>query len=139
MKFIFTFLLIITTSAIVNAQCNYTLILGDSYGDGWNGGQMILVQNGNTIVSLNGPNPSPNFTANDTTIIVAVTPGVPVDLIWNVAGNWPSEMSVTLMDENGMSVYSKPNNSELLALTTLSTSTPTCAPCNAVPSPGNTI
>ena len=139
MKFIFTVLLILTTGVFVNAQCNYTLILGDSYGDGWNGGQMIMVQNGDTIAVLNGPSPNPNLTANDTTIVVPVTPGFPVDLIWNISGNWPSEMLVTLLDENGMSVYSMPNNSETLALTTLSTSTPICAPCNGIPSPGNTL
>ena len=44
----------------IQAQCNYTLVLGDSFGDGWNGGQMILVQNGNTIAFLNGPGFNPN-------------------------------------------------------------------------------
>lgn len=121
------------------AQCNYTLVLADSYGDSWNGGQMIMVQNGDTIAFLNGPGFNPSTGANDTTVIVPVTPGLPVDLIWNIAGNWPSEMSVTLFDENGTQAFSMPNNSGSLALTTLFTSIPTCAPCNGNPTPGNTL
>lgn len=123
----------------LQAQCNYTLVLGDSFGDGWNGGQMILVQNGDTIAFLIGPDFNPNSGANDTTVIVSVIPGLPVELIWNVPGNWPTEMSVALFDENGVQVFLMPNNSAVLALTTLFTSTPTCAPCNGNPTPGNTI
>ena len=121
------------------SQCNYTLVLGDAYGDGWNNGQMVLVQNGDTIAFLNGPNQSPNFSANDTTILVPVTPGIQADLIWNVPGNWPSEMSVILYDENGIELFNMVSNSDSLALTTLFSSTPTCAPCSALPAPGNTL
>lgn len=121
------------------AQCNYTLVLADSYGDSWNGGQMIMLQNGDTIAFLNGPGFNPSTGANDTTVIVPVTPGLSVDLIWNITGSWPSEMSVTLFDENGTQAFSMPNNSGSLALTTLFTSIPTCAPCNGNPTPGNTL
>lgn len=139
MKFFALLFFFVLGFSTLQAQCNYTLVLGDSYGDSWNGGQMILVQNGDTIAFLNGPVSNFGNGANDTTVIVSVTPGFPIDLIWNTAGGYPSEMLVTLFDENGMQAFSMPNNSGSLALTTLFTSIPTCAPCNGNPTPGNTL
>ena len=92
MKFCALLFFFVLGFSTIQAQCNYTLVLGDNYGDGWNGGQMILVQNGDTIAFLNGPGLNFGNGANDTTVIVSVTPGLPVNLIWNAAGSYPSEM-----------------------------------------------
>ncbi len=122
-----------------SSQCNYSFTLGDSWGDGWNGGQMILVQNGDTIAVLTGPGNSPTFSANDTTVIIPVTPGIPVSLFWSVAGAYPGEMSVVWYDENGIEIFNLAPNSAPLNSDPLFTATPICAPCNSIPNPGNTL
>jgi hypothetical protein len=129
----------ILNALIAISQCNYSFTLGDSYGDSWNGGQMILVQNGDTIAVLTGPGNSPTFSANDTTVTIPVTPGIPVSLFWSNAGLYPGEMSVIWYDENGIEIFYLAPNSAPLNSDPLFTATPICAPCNSIPNPGNTL
>jgi len=129
----------ILNALIAISQCNYSFTLGDSYGDSWNGGQMILVQNGDTIAVLTGPGNSPTFSANDTTVIIPVTPGIPVSLFWSNAGLYPGEMFVIWYDENGLEIFNLAPNSAPLNSDPLFTATPICAPCNSIPNPGNTL
>ena len=62
-RFISSFAVVLTVffSALslttVNAQCNYTLELNDSYGDGWTGNSMDVLVNGAVVlddVTLSG-------------------------------------------------------------------------------------
>jgi len=116
------------------SQCNYSFILGDSFGDGWNTGEMIVIQNNDTVAHFYGP-------TNNTmeTLVVPLTGGVQAELIWNVPGFYPEEMMIDVLDADGNLVYSMPANSDLLASDTLYSWIPTCAPCSGAPAPGNTI
>ena len=89
-KLILAFLLIYSFNAF--NQCNYSFTLGDSWGDGWNTGEMIIMQNGDTVAHFFGP-------ANGTmeTIIVPLTGGVSADLIWNVPGFYALEMMIAIL------------------------------------------
>lgn len=116
------------------SQCNYSFILGDSFDDGWNTGEMIVIQNNDTVAHFYGP-------TNNTmeTLVVPLTGGVQAELIWNVPGFYPEEMMIDVLDADGNLVYSMPANSDLLASDTLYSWIPTCAPCSGAPAPGNTI
>ena len=115
-------------------QCNYSFALGDSWGDGWNAGEMIVMQNGDTVAHFFGPT---NGTLE--TVIVPLTGGVAADLIWNVPGFYALEMMIDVLDPDGNVVYSMPSNSELYAGDTIYSWIPSCAPCTGSPNPGNTI
>jgi hypothetical protein len=116
------------------SQCNYSFILGDSFGDGWNTGEMIVIQNNDTVAHFYGP-------TNNTmeTLVVPLTGGVQAELIWNDPGFYPEEMMIDVLDADGNLVYSMPANSDLLAGDTVYSWIPTCAPCLGAPLPGNTI
>ncbi len=85
----------------LSAQCSYQLDLDDSFGDGWNG---------NTIDVRVGPTTT-NYTlsnGSDTTIVLPVTVGDTIQLIYNNTGSWNSEVSFELFDSQGVSVYASP-------------------------------
>lgn len=85
---------------ITGAQtaCEFTLVLLDSFGDGWNGNSMTLTANGS---SSNHTIPSGNtnvipFTANN---------GTSFTTTFNATGNWINECSYRILDENGAIIY----------------------------------
>ena len=75
--------------------CGYfTLMLYDSWGDGWNGGYMTVNLNNvfyQDFTMTHGHGPE--------TFLVAVDSADQVDFIYN-AGSWPSENSYEIYDEN---------------------------------------
>jgi hypothetical protein len=131
-KLVLAFLLTYSFNAF--NQCNYSFTLGDSFGDGWNTGEMIVVQNSDTVAHFYGPT---DGTAEN--IVVPLTSGVPADLIWNVPGFYPEEMTIDVYDADGVLIFSIPSNSNALAGDTIYSWTPSCPPCAGLPSPGNTI
>ncbi len=84
-----------------NAQCEYTLQMFDSFGDGWNGGS-LKITSGTTVY---------NFALNnidddgiDSIVTFVVTNGVPLNLSWT-PGFFDSEVSFILFDYDGNIVY----------------------------------
>jgi hypothetical protein len=53
-----------TVSSAQSSTCQYTLIMNDSYGDGWNGGVITVNSNGtpNTFTLLTGYTDTVQFT-----------------------------------------------------------------------------
>lgn len=95
-------------TAICNAvdQCNYTFTMRDSFGDSWNGNTMNVVQNGIIVATLVGPT-----NANGTTPITQVVPmctNLPIELIWNAGGTFPTEVGVSITNQLGVIIYNKP-------------------------------
>ena len=89
------------TTAIVAGSCGiFNLELYDSFGDGWNGGFMDVVINGNlafsglTLVSGNGPEIFP----------ISVNIGDVLDFIYT-PGSYSGENSYKVFDENGVLVF----------------------------------
>lgn len=83
------------------AGCNYTFILSDTFGDGWNNGTMQVRQNGIVVGTLGaqitgaGPN----------NVTVPMCNGLPFDLFWNAGGTFPNEMAVTVQNSFGQTLF----------------------------------
>ncbi|RAR72841.1 fibronectin type III domain-containing protein [Flavobacterium aciduliphilum] len=91
----------ITTTACDNG-CNYTFTVRDSFGDGWNGNTMSVIQNGVTVATLTGPTAAQGTTSIPVT--VALCPG-PFQLFWNAGGTFATEVGVTITSFLGDLLY----------------------------------
>ena len=92
---------ILCLPAFLSAQCLWRLDMLDSYGDGWNGGELTITSGTSTqTFTLN------NVTDDgiDSTVYFLVNPGVPLEVSW-VAGGFLSEVSMEIFDVNGVSVF----------------------------------
>ncbi|MDR2824677.1 MAG: M12 family metallo-peptidase, partial [Prevotellaceae bacterium] len=117
-----------TSSCQVVAACQYTFILEDNYGDGWNGAWLVIKQNGNethhlkaTNFGLSNEHTTETFTAN-------IPNGVLTELWWEVPEDnyFPSEISFTVKDYNDNIIYQHGNPSDLSTIAPILTFTPTC-------------
>ena len=78
----------------------YTIIMNDSFGDGWNGNEISISADGNIVL------PNATITAGATgTATFTILEGAVLTATW-VTGSWTSEVSFNLQDENGDVVYS---------------------------------
>ena len=100
-------------------QCEYVFSCEDSYGDGWNGGAILVQQNGVTVATVTIDDGS-SYTAH-----VMLCDNVSSALVWT-AGGYDDECSFTVADPAGTIIYTSSN----LASGTLFTFT---TDCNAVP------
>jgi gliding motility-associated-like protein len=121
-----------TTTPCDNA-CNYTFTVSDTFGDGWNGNTMSVIQNGITVATLTGPTDA----QNNTPIPVSVTlcPGT-FQLFWNAGGNFATEVGVSITSFLGEVIYTHTpgtnlQNSLLFTDNTICTP-PTCPKPTAV-------
>lgn len=85
-------------SFIVSSQCTHTIKLTDTFGDGWNGGAVSVSVNGVTVLSnitfTSGFGPvNFNFTA---------ATGATIRVYRVLAGSWPSEMRVQIVNNTGV-------------------------------------
>lgn len=72
-------------------SCAATLTLTDSYGDGWNGGLMALVVNGQTTTIGSG-----FTTGTSQTVSICLPTAATYSLIFTSVGSYPTEMGVVL-------------------------------------------
>lgn len=83
----------------VSAQCNYSLRLIDSYGDGWNGNTMDLLINGTVVIDdITLP------AGNQMDTVFSVNAGDAITTVWNGGGTWGSETSYKIIDANNLEV-----------------------------------
>lgn len=83
-------------AAMSNASggCDYTLILEDTFGDGWNGN--------NITVTINGQATNYTLSSGDYVEYPMVIPnGTSVQLTFNANGSWVNECFFSVEDENG--------------------------------------
>ena len=93
------------------AQCNFTLEMGDAFGDGWNGGTVTIINGDSTYVfGLNNLSDD----GNDSTVIFSVKDGLPIILSWQ-PGFFDAEVFFSLYDADGTLLYfdSIPNQGAL--------------------------
>ena len=104
------------------AGCNYTFIMTDTFGDGWNGGTMQVRQNGIVVGTLGtqivgaGPN----------NVNIPMCNGIPFDLFWNTGGTFPTELAVTIQNSFGQTLYTYAGGNAAAVGTTLYTGTVDC-------------
>lgn len=112
-----------TASCLVTDQCDYTLDMTDSYGDGWNGASVTVLQNGvevgtYTVSSVDG-------TASSA--IIGLCDAANIELYWT-AGGFPDECSFTLTDPFTNVVITVADGSTLTDATVFHTFTSACTP-----------
>ncbi|WP_336128744.1 T9SS type A sorting domain-containing protein [Mesoflavibacter sp. CH_XMU1422-2] len=104
-----------------HAQCNYTLEMNDSYGDGWNGNTMDVLVNGTAVLSgvtlSGGAQGTMTFTVND---------GDDVTTNWIGGGSYAYETSYRILDFSGTEVGTGAQTS--ITTGTITASCPTCTP-----------
>ncbi|MFN5506777.1 MAG: beta strand repeat-containing protein, partial [Flavobacteriia bacterium] len=113
-------------------SCTYTFNLFDSFGDGWNGATMQVL-NGATVVATIGGTFTTGLTATQT---VTLQSGTTYTLFWNAAGAYPEEVGVTVLNPAGATIYTMapvfPNPNVNTTLTTI------IADCSTAPPSGFT-
>ncbi|MAT55104.1 MAG: hypothetical protein CMN32_11535 [Saprospirales bacterium] len=94
---IFAFLFVGLTKANAQATCVYTIEMFDSFGDGWNGGVLTVIANGDTTTHtlLTGTQGTSSFTATD---------GGPL-LIYYESGSLDTEVAFDIYDPDGLLIY----------------------------------
>ncbi|MBL0014634.1 MAG: lamin tail domain-containing protein [Flavobacterium sp.] len=103
-------------------QCSYEFILSDLAG-GWEGGRMEVRQNGVVVqtigATLTGVGPL--------SVFVPLCTGVPFELFWSVAGDFPDEIRVAVKNNFGQTLYALTTNGQTSIGTTLYTGMVDCA------------
>lgn len=111
-----------TTETCEAAQkCNYVFRLTDSASDGWDGAQMVVKQNGITIATLGATFTSGGGPVN---VTVPVCETLPLELYWNIAGNWPGEVGISIINNFAQTIFTKPAGTGSASATTALFSTP---------------
>lgn len=96
--------IISATTACANEGCTITIAAQDSWGDGWNGNTINVLQNGTVVASYSMEDMGLSNVAAYDTAYLSICAGMPVSLSW-VAGSYPNETSFEVFDANGNSVY----------------------------------
>ena len=98
----------------------------DSYGDGWNGNAINVMQSGNLIATFTLETGSTNSAHYN------VCSGAPVTFTW-VAGSYPGEASFEIKDGSGMVVYTGTGSTSMTTgdtLVTINNACPSCLPAS---------
>jgi len=86
-------------------QCDYTLILTDTYGNGWNGGRLYVFQNGVKIMDTAAIDHvgHHNEMSHDT-VSLSLCHGADVQLVWN-SGNMFNQCGFIFQSPEGNTLY----------------------------------
>ena len=114
-----------TDACAPSDQCTYTIVENDSYGDGWNGGEINVYSNGTLLATL-------GLTyGNTATETIRVCDNATLTFSW-AAGNYPDEVSFNIYDVNGILVHSVADASNL-SDGTFFTTVVSCTPASCMP------
>jgi gliding motility-associated-like protein len=75
------------------AKCNYKFVLTNTAGNSWNGGRMLVRQNGIVVATLGAASIN-----NAAGVSVGICPGVPFDLYWSVPGTLAENIGVSIQN-----------------------------------------
>ena len=115
----------ITPNCTAGNACEYTFVLGDGYGDGWNSGYLTVDQGGTLVATLEAVNHNQSSTQTYDSVRLYLCGGVSTSLVWH-EGSFDDEVSITLLGPGGTQIFAM---SDLSALTsyTIHTFTPDCS------------
>ncbi len=97
-QILFTLVLTLFIGASANAQCNYSLQLDDTYGDGWGTGELEVTY-GSTVDTVT------LATGLTNTISISVSTGDTINLNYLTQDFYNDEISFELFDPSGTSLY----------------------------------
>jgi hypothetical protein len=121
-----------TTSACpLSDQCAYTFDLLDAFGDGWNGGEITVFQNGLAVATLGSTFSTGTFFSTT----VNLCDNSPTTITLSNAGGWPSEMGVVVINPNGDTAGVHIASGTVGTGDTLISFTSNCSACPAVAAP----
>ena len=104
--------------------CLYTFNLSDTYGDGWNGGYIDLIDNSNASIMQSigaGFTAGPN--SSETAVLMN---NMTYSLVWTNGGFFQTEIGMDVLDPIGNIIYNLPSGSTGLVGTTLYDITVSC-------------
>ena len=93
-------------------QCTVSIYAQDSWGDGWNGNTIHIIQNGVTVASYSMATQNLSSTPIYDTFQVNVCSGVPVNFAWE-SGSYANETSFQILNGSDSVVYSVADGSTL--------------------------
>jgi PKD repeat protein len=91
-----------TTLCAASSQCMFYFDLTDSFGDGWNGAEISIRQNGVEVAKF-GSSFTTGTLFQDSVLLCN---GLSTDIILDPQGGWPSEIGVIVYDNQGLPVDS---------------------------------
>ncbi|MCR5444902.1 MAG: C10 family peptidase [Bacteroidales bacterium] len=94
-----------TDNCLPEDQCQITIYAQDSWGDGWNGNTINVVQNGATVASYSMPTQNQSSTTIYDTAIITVCAGMPISFNW-ITGSYANEVSFAIANTLGQTVFS---------------------------------
>ena len=97
MKNITTIIALFCFTLFSYGQCEYTLEMNDSYGDGWNGNTMDVLVDGTVVLDDVGL-----ASGSTESITFSVTSDADVTAVWNAGGSWGAETSYNILDNDGV-------------------------------------
>ena len=111
-----------TTICNASDQCSYTFVLGDSYGDGWNGGSLDVLQNGILVTTLQAVSHGGGNTQSYDTVTALLCDDISTSLVWN-SGSFDSEVSFIVYNANDSLIFT----STTISAGTVTTFTTDCS------------
>ncbi len=108
-------------------QCNYEFIVNDTYGDGWNGAYISVVQDGFEIYQIANTITGPEDVLTTETLFNAICTGRSIELVWN-SGSFDSEVSFTINSPFGAEIINITDGSALTNGAVIQTFTSDCFP-----------
>ncbi|QRM90901.1 T9SS type A sorting domain-containing protein [Lacinutrix sp. WUR7] len=103
-----------------NAQCDYTLEMNDSWGDGWTGGTVDVLVNGAVVLDEATLN-----SGYQGTLTFAVNDGDDVTVMHSMDGTFPGDMSYRILNPLGIVVGTGDPLNDILT-GTITAACPTC-------------
>ena len=115
------------TTDCESGSCQITIVGNDSYGDGWNGNTIQIIQGGTVIGAFTF---SSGYTSTET---FSVCSGVPVSFSWTI-GSYASETSFEIRNADNYPLYIVEDGSELSAgvFLTMNNACTSCIPVSAL-------
>ncbi len=95
----------ITDFCLEEDMCEITFEVTDSYGDGWNGNAIQVVDVATGLILAEIANTSDAAANEAQTYSLAVCDGRAIQFVW-VSGNYPGETSYVVYDVNGLEIFS---------------------------------
>lgn len=94
-----------TTICDLSEQCEYTFICTDSYGDGWNGGTLVIEQNSITIATIEAIDHHGSGNSYTDTFHVMLCDNISTTFNW-IEGFYDNEVALTILDPAGNQLFS---------------------------------